>query len=94
LRNAIDAVAGKPEPRVELCAFRNDQGKVLVQVIDNGAGIAAEHLDSIFVPFFTTKRNGTGVGLSISRQLMRANRGGISVRSAPGEGSVFSLRFQ
>jgi nitrogen fixation/metabolism regulation signal transduction histidine kinase len=94
LRNAIEALAGKPQPRIELRGYRNDQGKVLVQVIDNGPGIAAEHLDSIFVPFFTTKRNGTGVGLSISRQLMRVNRGGISVRSAPGDGSVFTLRFQ
>jgi two-component system, NtrC family, nitrogen regulation sensor histidine kinase NtrY len=94
LRNAVEALAGKAQPRVELRACRNDQGKVLVQVIDNGAGIAVEHLDSIFVPFFTTKRNGTGVGLSISRQLMRVNRGGISVRSAPGDGSVFTLRFQ
>jgi two-component system nitrogen regulation sensor histidine kinase NtrY len=94
LRNAIEALAGKPQPRIELRGYRNDHGKVLVQVIDNGPGIAAEHLDSIFVPFFTTKRNGTGVGLSISRQLMRVNRGGISVRSAPGDGSVFTLRFQ
>jgi two-component system nitrogen regulation sensor histidine kinase NtrY len=94
LRNAVEALAGKPQPRIELRGFRNDQGKVLVQVSDNGAGIATEHLDTIFVPFFTTKRNGTGVGLSISRQLMRANRGGISVRSAPGDGSVFTLRFQ
>ncbi len=94
LRNAVEALGGKPQPRVELRGFRNDQGKVLVQVIDNGAGIAAEHLDSIFVPFFTTKRNGTGVGLSISRQLMRVNGGGISVRSAPGEGTVVTLRFQ
>jgi signal transduction histidine kinase len=94
LRNAVDALSGMPQPRIELRGFRNDQGKVLVQVIDNGAGIEPEHLDSIFIPFFTTKRNGTGVGLSISRQLMRVNRGGISVRSTPGEGSVFTLRFQ
>ncbi len=94
LRNAMEALAGKPKPRIELRGFRSDQGRVLLQVADNGAGIAAEHLDSIFVPFFTTKRNGTGVGLSISRQLMRVNRGGISVRSTPGEGSVFTLRFR
>jgi signal transduction histidine kinase len=46
------------------------------------------------VPFFTTKRNGTGVGLSVSRQIMQANNGLISVRSTPGEGSVFTLQFQ
>ncbi len=67
---------------------------MLLQVSDNGPGIAPEHLDSIFVPFFTTKRNGTGVGLSVSRQLMQANRGFMSVRSAPGQGSVFTLKFQ
>jgi nitrogen fixation/metabolism regulation signal transduction histidine kinase len=94
LRNAVDALAGRPQPRIELRGFSTDQGKVLLQVSDNGAGILAEHLDSIFVPFFTTKRNGTGVGLSISRQLMRVNRGGITVRSTPGEGTVFTLRFQ
>jgi nitrogen fixation/metabolism regulation signal transduction histidine kinase len=93
VRNAVEALAGIAQPRLELRGFRDDQGKILVQVIDNGAGIATEHLDSIFVPFFTTRRNGTGVGLSISRQLMRVNRGGISVRTAPGEGSVFTLRF-
>ena len=94
VRNAVEALAGRPRPRIELHGFSTDQGKVLLQVIDNGAGIAAEHLDSVFVPFFTTKRNGTGVGLSISRQLMRVNGGGISVRSTAGEGSVFTLRFQ
>jgi nitrogen fixation/metabolism regulation signal transduction histidine kinase len=93
-RNAVEALAGRPEPRIELCAFSTDQTKVLLQVSDNGAGIPAEHLDSIFVPFFTTKRNGTGVGLSISRQLMRVNRGGISVRSTPEKGTVVTLRFQ
>jgi len=94
LRNAVEALAGRTQPRIELRAFSTDQTKVLLQVSDNGAGILSEHLDSIFVPFFTTKRNGTGVGLSISRQLMRVNRGGISVRSTPGKGTVFTLRFQ
>lgn len=94
LRNAVEAVAGSPAPRIELRGHRNEQGRVLVQVADNGPGIAPEHLDSIFVPFFTTKRNGSGVGLSISRQLMRVNHGAISVRSEPGQGASFTLRFQ
>jgi C4-dicarboxylate-specific signal transduction histidine kinase len=93
LRNAVDALSGTASPRIELRGLRTEQGSVVVQVADNGAGIAAEHLDNIFVPFFTTKRNGTGVGLTISRQLMHANRGVISVRSAPGEGAVFTLKF-
>ena len=93
MRNAVDALAATPMPRIELRGSRNDQGKVLVQVIDNGSGIPPEHLDNIFVPFFTTKRSGTGVGLSVSRQIMQANHGFISVRSAAGEGCVFTLKF-
>jgi two-component system nitrogen regulation sensor histidine kinase NtrY len=76
-----------------LRAIRNAQNEILVQVIDNGAGIPTEHLDSIFIPFFTTKRNGTGVGLSVSRQIVQLNGGLISVRSVPGQGCVFTLKF-
>ena len=94
VRNALDALSESPAPHIGLRGLRNEHGKVLLQVSDNGPGIAPEHLDSIFVPFFTTKRNGTGVGLSVSRQLMQANRGFMSVRSAPGQGSVFTLKFQ
>jgi nitrogen fixation/metabolism regulation signal transduction histidine kinase len=94
LRNAIDSLADAAAGHITVRASRDEHGKVLVQVADNGAGIAAEHLDDIFVPFFTTKRNGTGVGLSVSRQIMQANNGLISVRSTPGKGSVFTLEFQ
>jgi len=94
LRNAVDAVSESKEPRIELRGSRNELGKVLLQVIDNGPGIDPSILDSIFVPFFTTKRHGTGVGLSVSRQIMHANQGVISVRSPPGEGCVLTLKFQ
>jgi two-component system nitrogen regulation sensor histidine kinase NtrY len=93
IRNAIEALSGGSQPRIALRTTRNAQNEVLVQVIDNGAGIPAEHLDNIFIPFFTTKRNGTGVGLSVSRQIVQLNRGLISVRSVPGQGCVFTLKF-
>lgn len=93
IRNAIEALTGASEPRIVLRTARNVQNEILVQVIDNGAGIPAEHLDSIFIPFFTTKRNGTGVGLSVSRQIVQLNRGLISVRSVPGDGCTFTLKF-
>jgi nitrogen fixation/metabolism regulation signal transduction histidine kinase len=93
LHNAAEAVADRTAPRIELRGVRNEQGAVVLQVIDNGAGIDPAHLDSIFVPFFTTKRNGTGVGLSVSRQIMLANRGTISVRSMAGDGTTFTLKF-
>ncbi len=94
MRNAIEALPETRNPRIDLYGSRNDQGQVLMQVVDNGPGIPAEHLESIFVPFFTTKRSGTGVGLSVCRQLMHANRGFISVRSAPQGGAAFTLRFR
>ena len=94
LRKPLDAIAESTRPRIELRGLRDDRGKVLLQVCDNGPGISAEHVEDIFVPFFTTKKSGTGVGLSISRQIMQANNGFISVRSAPGEGCVFTLKFQ
>jgi two-component system nitrogen regulation sensor histidine kinase NtrY len=93
IRKAIEALAGKSVSRVVLCAAHNPQNEVLLQVADNGPGISAEHLDSVFVPFFTTKRNGTGVGLSVSRQIVQLNRGVISVRSLPGDGCVFTMKF-
>ena len=93
LRNAAEALGGHPAPRIGLRGLRDGQGQALLQVIDNGPGIAAEHFDTIFVPFFTTKRGGTGVGLSISRQLVQANRGSLAVRSRAGLGSVFVLKF-
>jgi two-component system, NtrC family, nitrogen regulation sensor histidine kinase NtrY len=90
-RNAIEALVDTPDPRILLRGSRNDQGRAVIQVADNGPGIDAAHLDNIFVPFFTTKRGGTGVGLSISRQLVQANRGFISVKSGESGGSVFVL---
>jgi nitrogen fixation/metabolism regulation signal transduction histidine kinase len=94
VRNAVDALADRDAPRIELRAHRDEGGRVVLQVVDNGPGIDPAYRDNIFVPFFTTKRNGTGVGLSISRQLTHANRGLIGMRVAPGGGSIFSLRFR
>jgi len=94
LRNAFDALAGRDGARIELRAFEEAHGQVVLQVIDNGAGIDETQLDDVFVPFFTTKREGMGVGLSISRRIMRMNEGSITVRSAAGEGCVFTLRFR
>jgi two-component system, NtrC family, nitrogen regulation sensor histidine kinase NtrY len=94
LRNAFDALSGRAAARIELRALEDDSGRVAIQVDDNGAGIEEAQLEDIFVPFFTTKREGMGVGLSISRRLMRMNHGSIAVRSVVGEGCVFTLRFR
>jgi two-component system, NtrC family, nitrogen regulation sensor histidine kinase NtrY len=86
-RNAIESQA----QQIVLGAAFNNQGRVMIEVIDNGPGIDAVHLENIFVPFFTTKRGGSGVGLSISRQLIQANRGFIYVKPGEPNGSVFTL---
>jgi signal transduction histidine kinase len=93
LLNAIHAVDGKPGGRIELAARIDERGRALIQVIDNGPGIAPEVLEKIFIPFFTTKPEGSGIGLSLSRQIMRLHRGAISARSAPNVETVFTLRF-
>ena len=91
LKNGAEALGGRDGGRVILRGARDDHGKVLIQVIDNGPGIEAEHLEDIFLPFFTTKRSGSGVGLSVSRQIMALNKGLLTVKTTPGTGSEFTL---
>ena len=79
--------------RVELNARIDDRGKVVIQIIDNGPGIPPEKLGKVFVPFFTTKKTGSGIGLSFSRQIMRMHRGTITVLSQPHVKTQFTLRF-
>lgn len=94
LRNAAEALAGRDGGHVLMRGARDDHGKVLIQVIDNGPGIDAAHLDNIFLPFFTTKRSGSGVGLSVSRQIMALNKGMLTAKTVVGTGSEFTLRFR
>ena len=93
IKNAIEALAGRDNPQIQLHCFINRQGKALLQVIDNGPGVDPENIENIFIPFFTTKHKGSGVGLSISRQIMFVNKGLLSVKTAPGKGCKFTLRF-
>ena len=92
LGNACEAAGGQAGARVELTASM-DRGRVVIEVADNGPGIVEEALDRIFIPFFTTRQEGSGIGLSLCRQIMRLHRGTISARSEPGVRTVFSLRF-
>jgi two-component system, NtrC family, nitrogen regulation sensor histidine kinase NtrY len=92
LLNAIDAVKDTPQPKVALSATR-DGNEYLVEVADNGQGIDASMMDKIFIPFFSSKKNGTGIGLSLCRQIMLLHKGNIQVESRPGQGTRFTLRF-
>ena len=93
LLNAFAAVKEQSDPEIELLSRIDERGRVIVQVIDNGPGIIKEVQDKIFIPFFTTKKEGSGIGLSLSRQILRLHRGTISVQSTPGSRTVFTLRF-
>ncbi len=92
LLNAMEAVKEVPNPYISLSASAND-GKPQIKVSDNGKGIPADLLESIFIPFFTTRKTGSGVGLTLSKQIMLLHGGNILVASEEGKGSVFTLQF-
>jgi len=91
VKNAAHATGDMDSPELQLSG-KLDFGRVIIRVRDNGAGIPEETMDQIFVPFFTTKRDGSGIGLSLSRQIMTAHRGEIVVESAA-TGTTVSLLF-
>jgi nitrogen fixation/metabolism regulation signal transduction histidine kinase len=91
VRNAVDAMRERDMPKLCL-AGRLDAGRVIISVTDNGCGIDDDDIDQVFIPFFTTKRDGSGIGLSLCRQIMTAHGGDISVQTG-GEGTTFSLVF-
>lgn len=91
VRNAADALDGSTNGRIVLSA-RLDPGRTILSVADNGPGIPQDDLDQVFIPFFTTKRDGSGIGLSLSRQIMTAHGGEIFVDSSDG-GTTVRLIF-
>jgi two-component system, NtrC family, nitrogen regulation sensor histidine kinase NtrY len=96
LKNAREALGEMREPvqkTIQLRAENDSRGVIHLLVTDNGPGIAEDLLEEIFIPFYTAKVTGTGVGLSISKQIMQLHGGDIRVVSAPGKGATFELRF-
>lgn len=90
LLNAKRAVQDKPQPRIILAAQLTD-GKTVIEVEDNGSGIPEELLESIFIPFFTSHKDGSGIGLSLAKHIMLLHKGSIQVESEESAGSVFRL---
>ena len=93
LVNAIEAVKDREEPRIVLAAEMQSNNKTLVKVGDNGLGMPPELLDKIFIPFFSTRKTGSGIGLSLCKQIMLLHKGTIQVQSTEGLGSVFVMQF-
>jgi two-component system nitrogen regulation sensor histidine kinase NtrY len=93
INNAIDAVKRKKNKSIHLTVTNDKRGKLQVSVTDNGHGIREDEIDKIFIPFYTTRESGSGIGLSLSRQIMRLHKGSISVNSVYGRYSTISLKF-
>jgi two-component system nitrogen regulation sensor histidine kinase NtrY len=93
LLNAKHALKNSKEAQVVIISYTDERGKIVIRIIDNGPGISKEAQEKIFIPFFTTKQDGSGIGLSLSRQIMRSHGGNIRVNSVVGDGTVFTLSF-
>jgi two-component system nitrogen regulation sensor histidine kinase NtrY len=86
-------MSGQEVKKLALSARVDDTGHAWIEVSDNGSGIPREIQERIFIPFFTTKEDGSGIGLSLSRQIMRLHGGTITCRSTEDQGTIFALRF-
>ncbi|MGV3539484.1 MAG: sensor histidine kinase [Rufibacter sp.] len=93
LVNAVEAVKDRPEPKITLAAYLGTDGKTVVKISDNGTGMSEEVQDKIFIPFFSTKKQGSGIGLSLCKQIVLLHRGSMQVQSVEGVGTSFILRF-
>jgi two-component system, NtrC family, nitrogen regulation sensor histidine kinase NtrY len=93
LKNALEAFENNTGGKIQLIAGYNLNHRPELCVIDNGPGVPSEFIEQIFMPFFTTRENGSGIGLSLSRQIMRLHSGRLQVRSIPNKETVFSMIF-
>jgi two-component system nitrogen regulation sensor histidine kinase NtrY len=93
VKNALEANDESAEGVISVSSRKGESDHTEICVADNGPGIPADIIDQIFVPFFTTRKNGSGIGLSISRQIMRAHGGNLTVHSIPGKETVFCMNF-
>ncbi len=93
MKNSVHALKGRKKAEIRVLGFYNKRGRVSIQVTDNGPGILPDVIDKIFIPFFTTKTTGSGIGLSLSRQILRLHNGTITVHSAPDKETIFTLTF-
>jgi len=92
IKNAFEALSDNNKGTIQLRAFYAD-GSAIIQVEDDGSGISSDIIEDIFIPFYTTKKSGSGIGLSLSKQIMQNHEGTISVNTVPTKGARFTLRF-
>lgn len=93
IRNALQAFESNENNKIQINAFQIENDQTLVEVHDNGKGISEEIIEKIFIPFFTTREDGSGIGLSLSRQIMILHGGSINIKSNPKTGTTVELKF-
>ncbi|MCH2081683.1 MAG: ATP-binding protein [Saprospiraceae bacterium] len=93
LKNAVEAMNNTVDPTIQISVLKNIDSILEIQISDNGPGISPKLLDKIFIPFFTTKSEGSGIGLSLSRQIIQMHKGTLHVHSEQGLGTVFTIRL-
>ncbi|OKL41352.1 sensor histidine kinase [Pontibacter flavimaris] len=93
VKNATEAAHEQPDGQIKVRASLDERSRITISVSDNGPGMTEEAMAKIFIPFYSTKKTGSGIGLSLSRQMMRLHKGTISVQSELGQGTTFVLRF-
>lgn len=92
IKNSVHALRETSNPIIKISAKRLGEQRVHLNIMDNGPGIKPDSVDKIFIPFYTTRKGGTGIGLSLSRQIMKLHEGKISVNTVS-EGASFSIEF-
>jgi len=93
IQNALEAMQETSEPQLSIVAMKDESGQVKISVSDNGRGISADVLEQIFLPFYSTKPNNSGIGLSLSQQIMMLHNGRLQVNSKLNEGATFVMIF-
>lgn len=91
--NSIEAVKENPSPQIIFSAYLSENEKPIIKITDNGIGIPAQAMENIFIPFFSTRKNGNGIGLTLCKQIMILHQGSIQVQSNVNEGTSFVLYF-
>jgi nitrogen fixation/metabolism regulation signal transduction histidine kinase len=91
IKNAIEALQGHSHPSISIRGYSDMNQRVYIEIVDNGSGIEPEALERIFIPFYTTKKTGSGIGLSLSRQILQQHGGSLTVSSEVGRGTTFVM---
>jgi signal transduction histidine kinase len=87
VKNSMEAVQNTADPQIDLACYQDRENRICLQVDDNGEGIPPDKLDQVFIPFFTTREKGSGIGLSLCRQIIRSHQGSTYIESEPGKGT-------